>query len=361
MGAVQLADVGQAVGESETGQKSYRVLERLASGGMATVYRAVQAMPSGVEREVVIKRIKPQLADDQVYVNMFVEEARLSALLNHPHLVQTFDLQLSPRGYFMTMEYVDGVSLLEVFRQRPARRPLPLRAVGAIMVQLLDGLHYAHNVEVDGKPLGLVHRDVSPANVMISTEGVVKLLDFGIAKPLAADDRQDTQHGMLKGKFAYMSPEQIGDLTLSARSDVFVAGTLLWESLTGRRLFKAKSDYATLQRICRADVTPPSRYRPEISPRLDHICLTALQVDPEDRFESAEQMSDALEQEMLAETPVFPSDLADLVEQTRGRAKRKLEPIRTARLVQPVQLRDAANAELMMPDVVGEFPAIMPA
>lgn len=338
-------------------QTSYRLVERIAKGGMANVYRAVQASAAGVEREIVIKRIKPHLADRPEYVRMFIEEAKLSALLSHPNLVQTYDLQLSPRGYFIAMEFVDGVSLLEVFRRGLAGQ-LPVPLVAAVLVQLLDALHYAHTAPIDGVPLGLVHRDVSPANVMISRQGVVKLLDFGIAKPLWSDGREDTDHGMLKGKLAYMSPEQIRGERLSARSDVFVSGTLLWEALTGRRLFKSQSEYETLRSVVRARVPAPSCWRADVPPPVDAICLKALAAEPDDRFESAEQMAEALETCVLAENPVYPSLLAAVVEKTRRTEPRALEPVKTRPLLPPIMVK--GSRELPLAEIVGES-MLMPA
>jgi serine/threonine protein kinase len=308
------SELHQAVLRQEEACGRFVLVERIGSGGMATVHRAIQRDAGGVERELVVKRILPQLASEKQFVTMFIEEAKLGAHLNHPNIVQVFDLGQLDNGYFIAMEYVEGISLLRMLRSQSPDDLIAPTLAAHIVFQICQGLDYAHSLTLDdGRPLCLVHRDVSPANVMLSTYGYVKLLDFGIAKAVGAIEREETRTGTLKGKLAYMSPEQVEGEALTPRSDIFVTGTLFWEALTGRRLFKAATDYQTLTNVVKAKAPPPSSLRPGLSEELDRICLRALHRDPAERYQSAEEMADDIERSVLADHPVGPSQLAVVV------------------------------------------------
>ncbi|MCU1280613.1 MAG: serine/threonine protein kinase, partial [bacterium] len=281
-----------------TSQFGKYVLQRkLAEGGMAEVFLAKQSGMEGFEKLVVVKRILPQLCSDDSFVKMFLNEARVAARLNHPNVVQIFDLGKLGDQYFIAMEYVHGEDLRAVIREATdadARPPLGL--VCRIIADTLASLHYAHTrVGADGKPLGLVHRDVSPQNVIVTYEGSVKLVDFGIAKATRAVNAAQTQAGLLKGKYAYMSPEQARGQPVDARSDVFCVGILLWELATWQRLFKRPTEMSTLMAVAEEPVRAPRTVDPSIPPELDRLIMKALAHKPDDRFASAQELRAGLE------------------------------------------------------------------
>jgi serine/threonine protein kinase len=275
----------------------YALQRKLAEGGMAEVFLAKQTGMEGFEKLVVVKRILPQLCSDDSFVKMFLNEARVAARLNHPNVVQIFDLGKLGDQYFIAMEYVHGEDLRAVIREATdaGTRP-PLGLACRIVADTLGGLHYAHTrVGSDGKPLGLVHRDVSPQNVLVTYEGSVKLVDFGIAKATRAIDAAQTQAGLLKGKYAYMSPEQARGQPVDARSDVFCGGVLLWELATWQRLFKRPTEMSTLMAVAEEPIRAPRTVEPSLSPDLDRLIMKALARNPDDRFASAQEMRAALE------------------------------------------------------------------
>ncbi|MCC6746557.1 MAG: protein kinase [Deltaproteobacteria bacterium] len=302
----------------------YELLEEIGHGGMATVHRAVLHGMQGFSRPVVIKRILPELAKDEHFVRMFVDEARVSALLQHPNIVQIYDFGGTDE-YFIAMEHIDGVPLLRFMRHYGRRNPVPVEAAAYVMLQVCLGLHYAHVLQRDGRPLGLVHRDVSPGNVMLSFQGAVKVVDFGIAKAAEAIDREETRTGTMKGKWSYMSPEQAEGKDVTARSDVFSAGVVLWELLAGRRLFKGKTDYLTLTNVVQARSPLISSVRPDLPEELDRICACALSKRPADRFASAQSMAEALEG-LLAGRVFGPAQLGALVREA-GSGRRSLASV----------------------------------
>jgi serine/threonine protein kinase len=265
---------------------------------MADVFKARVQGPAGFERIFVVKRILPHLSDDPQFTRMFIEEAKLSARLNHPNIVQVFELGAVDKEYFIAMEYVKGRDLAETMRTLWARigPPRP-ELVAYIGREMCRALAYAHDlIEDNGEPLGMIHRDVSPSNVMLSYEGAVKLLDFGIAKALGGDkDEGGTQRGTLKGKFAYMAPEQTQGNDVDRRIDIFATGIVLHEILTGRRLFKGENDLQTVERVRQCDVAPPSLQNPLCPPELDAIVLRALTRSREERFQTSSDMADALD------------------------------------------------------------------
>jgi serine/threonine protein kinase len=276
----------------------YTLFERIGRGGMADVFKGRVQGPAGFERVFVVKRILPHLSDDPQFTRMFIEEAKLSARLNHPNIVQVFELGAVDKEYFIAMEHVRGRDLAETMRTLWARigPPRP-ELVAYIGREMCRALAYAHDLTADdGEPLGMIHRDVSPSNVMLSYEGAVKLLDFGIAKALGGEEQESgTQRGTLKGKFAYMAPEQTQGNDVDRRIDIFATGIVLHEILTGRRLFKGENDLQTVERVRQCDVAPPSLQNPLCPPELDGIVLRALARNRDERFQSSSEMADALD------------------------------------------------------------------
>jgi serine/threonine protein kinase len=277
----------------------YELLHCIATGGMAEVYLARQTGPAGFEKLLVIKRILPHLASQPRFVQMFLDEARLAARFNHPHIVQIYDLGQEGEDFYLAMEYINGEDLRAVVKQCSSRKErIPVEHVVRIFIGVLDALNYAHSqTDLEGRRRGVVHRDVSPHNILVSFEGGVKLVDFGIAK--ARSEISTTLPGRIKGKHAYMSPEQCLGRELDGRSDIFSAGIVLYELLSWSRLFKRKSDIETLKAVVACEVKPLRSLKPEIDPELDAIVLKALQPRPEDRYQTARQMQLALEDYVL--------------------------------------------------------------
>jgi len=269
-------------------------LTRLATGGMAEIWLARELGAAGFERFVVVKRLLPHLAHDRHVVDMFASEARFVARLAHPNVVQIHELGQDEQGYFLVMEYVEGCSVRELTGAvRKAGNVLAPDIGVCIVEQALRGVHAAHELtDPSGKPLGLVHRDISPHNLMISPQGDVKLLDFGIAK--ATEAAEATQTGSLKGKYGYMAPEQCRAMPLDRRSDVFATGIVLWELLVGERLFDRGSEYDSLQAIVSGDVRPPSEARPDLPRELDAVVMKALANDLVARWQTADELRRAL-------------------------------------------------------------------
>jgi serine/threonine-protein kinase len=274
----------------------YTLFERIGRGGMADVYKGRIQGPQGFERVFVIKRILPHLSDEPTFIKMFVEEAKLSARLSHPNIVQIFELGAVEGEYFISMEYVRGRDLAEtmraIWKTTPPPRPELVAYIGR---EACRALAYAHDLLDDnGRPLRMIHRDVSPSNIMLSYEGAVKLLDFGIAKALG-EAPETTKSGTMKGKYAYMAPEQTEGDDVDQRIDIFSCGIVLHEVLTGRRLFKGANDVQTIERVRKGDVTPPSYQNPLCPPELDAIVLKALARNRDDRFSHAAEMAEALD------------------------------------------------------------------
>ena len=271
----------------------YLVYERLGVGGMATVHRALERGMEGFERVVALKRLLPHLASDASFIKAFVREAKLASLLNHNNIVNIFELGRVASHYFISMEYIDGRDVRRLLRHaRKVTGPPPIHVTVGILLQLCDALDYAHHkVDDAGHPLGLVHRDVSPSNVLETSTGQIKVIDFGIAK---AQGAQRTQTGRVKGKLAYMAPEALTGKELDARSDLFAAGVIAHELLTARPLFASKNEYQTLMKVQRAEVMPPSTFNQQCPLELDAIVLRALARDPDDRFGDASELRDEL-------------------------------------------------------------------
>jgi serine/threonine protein kinase len=291
----------------------YTLFERIGRGGMAEVYKGRIQGPAGFERVFVVKRILPHLAEEPTFIRMFVEEAKLSARLNHPNIVQIFELGSVEGEYFISMEYIRGRDLADTMRAiwKTMGPPRP-ELVAYVGREACRALSYAHSLTDDsGKPLGMIHRDVSPSNIMLSYEGGVKLLDFGIAKALG-EAPETTKSGTMKGKYAYMAPEQTEGDDVDSRIDIFSCGIVLHEVLTGRRLFKGNNDIQTIERVRRCDVPPPSFQNPMCPPELDNVVLKALARNREDRFATAAEMADALD-DVVHASRFQPGHLAQLV------------------------------------------------
>jgi serine/threonine-protein kinase len=273
----------------------YEVLALLALGGTAEIYLARIGGAAGFEKYVVIKCLHDHLADDPEFIKMFLDEARLAAMLDHSNIVQTFELGEHERRYYMVMEYLAGLSLAMIVRRAAERLPggkLPVALVLNIAAQACAGLHYAHDRQANGKPLNMVHRDISPQNLVIGFEGVVKVVDFGIARAELRETK--TKAGTIKGKFAYMSPEQCVAANVDRRTDVFALGVIVWELLTGRRLFKRNSPYETYQAVLECAVGVPSSFQHELDPALDDVVMKAVAKTKEDRYPSAEAFGDVM-------------------------------------------------------------------
>ena len=273
----------------------YALYGEIAAGGMATVHLARLLGPVGFARTVAIKRLHPHLAKDPDFVAMFLEEARLAARVRHPNVVATLDVVSDDGELFLVMEYVAGESLSRLVRKARERgERMPPRYAVAIMSGALEGLHSAHDAKTEkGQPLGLVHRDVSPQNVHVGVDGVPRLLDFGIAK--ATNRVQETRTDQIKGKVAYMSPEQLAKGSIDRRADVYSASVVLWETLTGERLFKADDVPSLVYAIINEEVQPPSSVVLDLPAGLDEIVMKGLSREADDRWESARDMAAALE------------------------------------------------------------------
>jgi serine/threonine-protein kinase len=278
----------------------YQLLERIGKGGMAEIFRAVSGGIEGWSRLFVIKRIRPEKSQSREFIRMFCEEARLCAMLHHPNIVQVYDFGQINGSYFLAMEYLRGKDLSTVMRAVRAEHTAIAPSTAAFIAQQAAvGLHHAHTL-VDGnrQPVRIVHRDVTPSNIMLLRTGAVKILDFGIAKDVGQGETEiaETDAGQVKGKLAYLSPEQVRAQPLDGRSDVFALGVVLWEMLTGQRLFSADSEFQTMRNVLMMAVPPPSSVRAGIPAGLDAIVARALERDRERRYSAAAAMAADLEQ-----------------------------------------------------------------
>jgi serine/threonine-protein kinase len=278
----------------------YHLIAHLATGGMADIYLASQTALAGFEKLIVIKRILPNLSREPRFVEMFLDEARIAATLNHPNVVQIFDLGRIQGQYFIAMEYLPGESLSMIIRACRRRKiRIPPELAAGMLLQAAEGLHHAHTRTArDGSPLGIVHRDVSPQNVFVLYDGGVKVVDFGIAKAELRSTK--TQTGTLKGKYAYMSPEQIIGHELDGRSDVFALGVVLWECLVRRKLFNQENDLKLLKAITEGDIPSPREVDPQVPELLAEITMKALSHDREERYQSAAEFRSALRRYLKA-------------------------------------------------------------
>ncbi len=290
----------------------YVLLERINVGGMAEVFKAKSFGVEGFEKMLAIKRILPNIAEDEEFITMFIDEAKIAVQLNHANIAQIYDLGKIDDSFFIALEYISGKDLRTIWdrhKKRGLLLPIPMSVY--IMSRVCEGLDYAHRKkDAGGRDLNIVHRDVSPQNCLISYEGEVKVIDFGIAK--AANKASKTQAGILKGKFGYMSPEQVRGLPLDRRSDIFSTGIILYELLTGERLFVGESDFSTLEKVRNVEILPPSTYNRKIPDSLEKIVLKALSKDPDDRYQSAYDLQEELQRFLILNKTNFArKDLAN--------------------------------------------------
>jgi serine/threonine-protein kinase len=272
----------------------YELLARLATGGMGEIFLARLEGAAGFEKLLVLKRVLPHLADDARFRQMLIAEARLASKLTHANICQVYELGETDGQLYIVMEYLEGVTLLPLLRKKSrAQSELELGFIGGVIQQVADALHFAHELkDRDGEPLGLVHRDVTPSNIFLTQPGVVKMLDFGIAK--VKDASQNTQTGAVKGKYAYMAPEQLRGGSLDRRADVFALGVCIYELLALRRLFQRKTDYLTFRAVIEQPIPDVRRYRPDIPDALVAALSRALDRDPEQRFDTVRQLASAV-------------------------------------------------------------------
>ncbi|MDC0745666.1 serine/threonine protein kinase [Polyangium mundeleinium] len=274
----------------------YEILHLIASGGMATVYLGRARGMGGFERLVAVKTMHAHLADEPEFVAMFLDEARLAAQIRHPNVVGTIDVQQDDRGVFIVMEYIEGASLQQLLRALQKQgNTLPLEIALRVFLDMLAGLHAAHELtDAQGKPLHLVHRDVSPQNVLLGVDGVARITDFGVAR---AEARISTTHGsQLKGKIGYMSPEQAGRLPVDRRTDVYAAAVLLWELMALQRLIRGDSEAEMLAKVVASETPSPRSVNPDVPEALDAVCMRALEKNPDDRYSTAADFAEALDE-----------------------------------------------------------------
>ena len=298
---------------------NYYLLEHISTGGMAEIFRAAYTGLEGFERTVAIKMLLPSMSWDEMYHDMLVDEARICSLLNHANIVKVYDLGRVGHYLYIAMEYVRGKTLHRLFhRSQKSMTQLPLPMVCFVVMKICSALEYAHGrTDPDGQTLGIVHRDISLPNVIISYTGEVKLIDFGIAK--ATGRRNRTQKGILKGKYQYMSPEQVKGDEVDHRSDIFSTGTVLYELLTLCHPFRGDTPFQILSKIYHAEVPPPSQHKPDIPADLERIVLKAMARCPEDRFQSAGEFYDALQQFIFDHRQVYSSrKLSDFMSRSFG-------------------------------------------
>ncbi|WP_437605069.1 protein kinase [Sorangium sp. So ce834] len=330
------------VGTSSTPtDPGHHLLLELGRGGTAQVFLAVQSGAEGVDKLVVLKFLRPDLLDNLEMREMFINEARFSARLNHANIVQTSAIVQTTRGAAIVMEYLEGQSL-SIVRSR-ARTKLPLEMHLRIIIDALRGLHYAHELTgFDGEPLDVVHRDVSPHNVFVTYDGQVKLIDFGIAKLTGGS--VETATGVIKGKIGYMPAEQIEGGQLDRRADLYAVGVMLWEAATGERMWKGMTDIAIMHRVLNGELPRPRDVKPDVPEELERIILKALSLAPEQRYATAAELEADLEAFVAGSTPVTNRDVGRFV-------SREFEDVRaeTKRIIGREMMRRGAMARASMP------------
>jgi serine/threonine protein kinase len=332
----------------------YYLLERVNIGGMAEIFKAKAFGVEGFERLLAVKKILASIAEDESFINMFIDEAKIAGQLNHPNIAQIFDLGRVSDDYFIALEYISGKDFKTIFeRSRRIGEKVSIPRVCHIMMKVCEGLGYAHaKKDAQGQDLNIVHRDVSPQNILLSYEGEVKIIDFGIAK--AQGKTSQTQVGILKGKFSYMSPEQVRGLHIDRRSDIFSLGIVLYELLTLERLFLGESDFDTLEKIRKVEMSPPSLYNPHIPKELEDVVLKALAKSPEDRYQTSHELADALEQFMRNQGYYYTNkDLAAYMKEAFSAdiefENKKLEYYRSLNLQPPEESSAPSRPKLPKP------------
>jgi serine/threonine-protein kinase len=331
------------------GQPRYRVSERIDAGGMAEVYKGIaESAVGGLKKSIAIKKILPSLTKNKKFIQMFLDEARVSMHLQHANIVGVFDIGMADTAYFIVMEFVDGANLKTIVESlRRQNRRFPLAQCLYIMMQVCNGLHYAHEA-VDpetGRPLGIVHRDISPPNILISKRGEVKLVDFGLAK--ASSQLESTDPGVVKGKFSYLSPEAASGKEVDRRADIFAVGILLYELLTGKRLFYGETDYQTVELVRQARVPAISAQNPEVTPELEQIIRKALARDLSQRYQTAADLQDALAQYLFSQRlKVTSRDVEKLVQECIAE-KQRSQPKPEAKRSDGTLIDELINEEIL--------------
>lgn len=295
-------------------EQRYRVTERLEAGGMAEVFKGESLSVQGFKKQVAIKRVLPHLAQNKNFIQMFLDEARLGARLTHANIVTVFDIGAADNTYFIVMEFVDGCNLKTVIEQyRQQGRRIGVKEAVYMCMQTCAGLSFAHELQSeDEEDLHIVHRDISPPNILLSKRGEVKVTDFGLAK--ATTQLEKTDPGVVKGKFSYLSPEAALGQPVDARTDIFALGIVLWEMLAGRRLFLGETDYQTVKLVQQANIPSLTRLNPEVDSDLEQVVLKALTRDPAHRYQTAREMGDALSGYLFSkQMKVNSFDVATLV------------------------------------------------
>ena len=300
-------------------QPKYEIIKRIGTGGMAEVFKASSTSIKGFQKLVAIKRVLPSLTENERFVRMFLDEAKIALPLNHTNIVQTFDLGMADETYFIVMEYVEGTTLKDIINDvRQEGGQIGLGEAAYIGLEICKGLAHAHTKDdAEGEPLNIVHRDISPPNILVSRDGEVKITDFGLAK--AKSQAEATDPGVVKGKFGYLSPEAAQGEEIDERTDIFAVGILLWEMATGERLFLGESDYETLEIVREANVPPPSARGRRVPDAFQRILDGALAKDPDARFQSARGLAEQLASFLYARgEPVTSFDLAPYVQMVLG-------------------------------------------
>ncbi len=322
---------------------------------MAEVFRGEALSVQGFKKQVAIKRVLPHLAQNKSFISMFLDEARLGARLNHANIVTVFDIGAADNTFFIVMEYVDGCNLKAIIEQfRQMGRRLPVKESIYICMETCRGLSYAHEiVDDDNEPLHIVHRDISPPNILLSKRGEIKVTDFGLAK--ATTQLEKTDPGVVKGKFSYLAPEAANGEPVDARADIFALGVVLWEMIAGRRLFLGETDYQTVKLVQQANVPSLQRLNPDVDAELEGVIMKSLTRDPNERYESAREFGDALASYLFSkQLKVTSYDIANLVKEVVERKNKVVKPQEASiidRLIQEELLRFTS-----LDDLSGEAP-----
>jgi serine/threonine protein kinase len=339
----------------------FTLLEQIGEGGMARIYLARAHGIGGFEKLVVVKQILPRLAEDAEFIARFFQEARLAATLDHPNIAAVYDVDSDHDAYFYSMEYVRGRDLQKVLRRaKQSERVLSLDEILAIVAPLCAGLHHAHTrAGADGRPLGIVHRDVSPSNVLISFEGAVKLADFGVAK--ARTGMVSTVAGTLRGKIAYMSPEQCRGEALDRRSDVYSVGVLMWEMLTSHRLHQGESELGIVRQIAERSSPSPRAHRPDIPDALEAIVARALALEPAQRYASAHALQADLEEHARTTGLALSArTTAALMRELFGDEAHREPPAARIAPTMPIRIDDPPDEDRLTPPTATVAPPVSP-
>jgi serine/threonine-protein kinase len=312
---------------SESAQR-YRVVEKLESGGMAEVFRAESEGLQGFRKQVAIKRVLPHLSEKKRFIAMFLDEARISAQLTHSNCVQVFDIGVGDNAYFIVMEFVDGANLKSIAESlKKQGKDFPVAAAAFACQEICKGLSYAHELtDANGMPLNIVHRDMSPPNVLVTKYGEVKIVDFGLAK--ASSQLEKSEPGIIKGKFSYLSPEAAMGQEVGPQTDIFAVGIILWELLSGQRLFLGETDFQTVKKVQQTQVPPISQVNRRVPPELERIVNKALARDTMARYATARELGQDLNRFLFSYGQAIGTfDIANIVQSTmRDKQRHQRQP-----------------------------------